>query len=640
MLRKTALLVAALLLFPVLASANSDLQASLSCIPATAPFGATIQWTATFTNAGNEPRPDVYMTASVGNDRCVDQRIAMLAGETRTYQCATRLNRSGPPYGVYASASIMAFDQLDVDPRNNQVSQLIQLESKADLRLFFAYNFPAYPALPFTVDVVYSNLAFTPAEDVQLTFDVPGAISVRALTEGCTASGTHVTCALGRLEMTNFSNPVPSIKVEVIAPDASASVFAGTAEIHSPSGDEVPANNSFTNSFRTYWTRFVTNTKDSGDGSLRVAIEAASASCPGECLVAFRIPNLTGVATIRPATPLPFLTGHDILVDGLTQARYVADTNPAGPEIELRGSDLTAGDGLVLATACRASVQGLAINGFPRHGLYATTGRPCTGGTFLGGRIIQQNYLGVDATGTTAVPNLRGIYADGVPASIGNNVISGNTRAGVFLVTPNSVVTGNTIGLDPTGTKPLGNGASGIYIGPVASGTDATRNHIAFNADAGVSIDAAAKYVNVYKNAIHANHQIAVDFGLDGPTPSLPIAAPDVTAAQYDAATNTTTISIATPPGANFTWIDVYANDAADPSGFGESQTYLGQASRSSQGLRFVYPGDLRGKWIAAQGVLQIITTFSHEPPVRSEAHGPYADTTSSEFGRAFQVLP
>jgi hypothetical protein len=640
MLRKTSALLLALLLMPTIASANSDLQASLSGVPETAPLGATIHWTATFTNAGPDARPDVYMNARLGNDRCVDLRIPLQAGETRTFPCTTKLDETGPPYGLYASASITAFDQLEADPANNNVSQFLRLESASDLRIFFSYPYPAYPGLPFPIDVTYVNVAYALAQDVVITFDVPDALAVRTVSPRCVAEGTRVTCYRGDVPGTDDSNARGTFRVEVVAPDASARQFQARAEITTTSGEQTPADNLYTSALHTYTTMFVTNTNDSGDGSLRQALQTANGSCPNECLVAFRIPGLTGVATIRPRTALPAITAEDILIDGLTQARYFTDSNPAGPEIELRGSDLTEGDGLVLAVPCGAAVQGLAINGFPRYGVYHTTaGRACgPGGSWFGGHAVRENYIGLDATGTTAVPNLRGIYTDGMPMTIAGNVISANTRAGVFVVRGSVFVAENIIGLDPTRTKAMGNGASGIYFGPDADGSDAMRNHIAFNTDAGVSIDTGAADVNVYQNSIHANHSIAVDFGLDGPTPNAPIEAPEIASAVYDPVANTTTIVVRPPQHGPVTWIELYANDAPDPGGYGEGQIYLGMTTSSAGGFRLVYPGDLRGKWIAGQSIYQLITTFSHEPPVRSEAHGPFANTTSSEFGHAFEV--
>jgi titin len=84
---------------------------------------------------------------------------------------------------------------------------------------------------------------------------------------------------------------------------------------------------------------------------------------------------------------------------------------------------------------------------------------------------IQGNFIGTNATGTTAVGNLRGVLdrsgsnAIGGIASGAGNVISGNCGNGVELDGLNSVVLGNKIGTDITGTTALPNNGDGIAIG-------------------------------------------------------------------------------------------------------------------------------------------------------------------------------
>ena len=69
----------------------------------------------------------------------------------------------------------------------------------------------------------------------------------------------------------------------------------------------------------------VTNTGDSGAGSLRQAILDADAS-PGGDLIAFAIPG-SGVQTIAVATALPAIT-EPVAVDGYTQPGAVPNSNP------------------------------------------------------------------------------------------------------------------------------------------------------------------------------------------------------------------------------------------------------------------------------------------------------------------------
>src|SRR5207249_1720129 len=111
----------------------------------------------------------------------------------------------------------------------------------------------------------------------------------------------------------------------------------------------------------------VTSTADDGEGSLRQAIIAANAT-PQRigCKIDFDIALAAGdrVATIRPLTPLPALTGTNaIYVDGSTQRTAHGDTNPDGPEVEINGASVAAGSGL--ETSARfIEVHDLVVNGF------------------------------------------------------------------------------------------------------------------------------------------------------------------------------------------------------------------------------------------------------------------------------------
>src|SRR5262249_22355427 len=91
------------------------------------------------------------------------------------------------------------------------------------------------------------------------------------------------------------------------------------------------------------------------------------------------------------------------------------------------------------------------------------------------GDIIEGNFIGTDPTGTIALggslgigafPNLTTGLTIGGTTPQARNVISGTTDTGVDLETgPNTVVEGNFIGTDHTGTVPLGNSARGVLLG-------------------------------------------------------------------------------------------------------------------------------------------------------------------------------
>lgn len=92
------------------------------------------------------------------------------------------------------------------------------------------------------------------------------------------------------------------------------------------------------------------------------------------------------------------------------------------------------------------------------------------------GLLVQGNFIGVDATGMTALPNGSGIIFGpprdrtdslltlGGTAAGAGNVISGNTGNGVYVVNSNVVMQGNRIGTDLGGTLKLGNGSHGVEL--------------------------------------------------------------------------------------------------------------------------------------------------------------------------------
>lgn len=86
---------------------------------------------------------------------------------------------------------------------------------------------------------------------------------------------------------------------------------------------------------------------------------------------------------------------------------------------------------------------------------------------------ITGNYVGTDATGTATLGNRVGVFLDGgVDVVVGGtsagarNVISGNMLQGIdaLFAGPGTVIQANYIGTDKNGTQPLGNGTDGIRL--------------------------------------------------------------------------------------------------------------------------------------------------------------------------------
>ena len=162
------------------------------------------------------------------------------------------------------------------------------------------------------------------------------------------------------------------------------------------------------------------------------------------------------------------------------------------------------GDGVRLAAGANTIVQGnfIGTDVTGIMGLGNTQGVASAGGNMIGGNaaaarniisgnnrgievaggdVVQGNFIGTDLTGTIAVPNLDvgvnvtgGATIGGVTSTPGappGNLISGNGTAGLVilsLVASGTIVQGNTIGADITGTQPLRNAAGISIVGAAA----------------------------------------------------------------------------------------------------------------------------------------------------------------------------
>ena len=266
----------------------------------------------------------------------------------------------------------------------------------------------------------------------------------------------------------------------------------------------------------------VTNTNDTGAGSLRQAITSANGTAAIDT-IEFDIPG-SGVKTIAPLTVLPTIT-QPLIIDGTTQTGW----SVGNLVIEIDGSNLsgTTARGLsfnsIPTSAAQSFVRGLIINRFLGAGIYIETAsnitiEGCILGTdattvedrgnargidlnaggileniIIGGNtaaerniisgnslgintsggdniVITGNYIGTNKTGTIALPNSSGIQMLSSFCTIGGataaegNVISGNTNVGIILSNSQNTVSNNFIGTAADGITPLGNGSSGMRL--------------------------------------------------------------------------------------------------------------------------------------------------------------------------------
>jgi hypothetical protein len=219
------------------------------------------------------------------------------------------------------------------------------------------------------------------------------------------------------------------------------------------------------------------------------------------------------------------------------------------------------------------------------------------------GTIVAGNFIGTDATGTMALPNVTGVAdsgtntrigtdGDGIRDDVERNVISGNEGHGVSASGSNLVIAGNCIGTDVSGEVALQNTGRGVLLGGCSGtristeGTNpASRNIIAFNGLAGVSIEGGAIGNSVRGNSIYGNGGLGINldvFGVtandlgDGDTgPNNLQNFPVITAAASDGTNTTINGTINSTANTTFT-IDAYSSTTGDPSGYGEGETYLG----------------------------------------------------------------
>src|SRR5262249_32625195 len=130
-----------------------------------------------------------------------------------------------------------------------------------------------------------------------------------------------------------------------------------------------------------------------------------------------------------------------------------------------------------------------------------------------------------------ALANRRGMEIRSDQNNIGGtstgarNVISGNTRSGINIKGNRNDVFGNSIGVDISGSSPLGNGRAGVYIATgnrnrVGNTGAGQGNIIAFNGGNGVrNPDLTSIRNSVLSNSIYSNAKLGIDLGASGVNP-------------------------------------------------------------------------------------------------------------------------
>jgi hypothetical protein len=200
--------------------------------------------------------------------------------------------------------------------------------------------------------------------------------------------------------------------------------------------------------------------------------------------------DFTGTASLGNGLGLE-IGGSNNLIGGTTPAArniisgnngYQAGISVAGNGNRVEGNFIGTD---VTGTHALANFEGVIVAGGSNNQIGGTepgAGNLISGSRFNGimaqrnGTVIQGNIIGTDVTGTLALPNgLDGIQIVGGSNNLvggtetgAGNLISGNARYGVYIYSAGSsgaqIVQGNRIGTDVTASQALGNGGDGVHI--------------------------------------------------------------------------------------------------------------------------------------------------------------------------------
>ncbi|MDH3292758.1 MAG: CSLREA domain-containing protein [Acidimicrobiia bacterium] len=334
-----------------------------------------------------------------------------------------------------------------------------------------------------------------------------------------------------------------------------------------------------------------------------------------------------------------------IYITGATSSANVVRHNYIG--VNATGTAAIANNlhGVWINEAPSTQVLDNLISGNDVHGVYID-------GVGATGAQILRNSIGTNAAQTATIPNLfDGIRLEGGSSGTtvgtpGNgNVIGGNAGHGVNINSSNgNTIRANHVGTDSGGSVDLGNTGGGVYSDAFGSsnnrigGTTAgAGNVIAFNG-VGVQLDSGDDN-SILGNSVYSNTGLGIDLGGDGLSPNdggdgdlgandllnFPVILPPPAGGSHVA------VELDAPAG-NYR-IEVFANptDGADPSGYGEGETFLGAATVTHTGSGVERFTVALGSGLAMNDVLAATTT-------EDLGGGSYGST--SEFSAAATVGP
>jgi len=308
-----------------------------------------------------------------------------------------------------------------------------------------------------------------------------------------------------------------------------------------------------------------------------------------------------GITAIGETCPLGFSCGvGGVTISGNFIGTDVTGTvalpNAYGLEFGLHTSQNIVGDKLAVVGGpiSPAAASRNIIAGNLADGIYLSSADPMNASE---GHQIRNNYIGIGASGTTALPNGRnGVFADigASGALIYENLIGGHPGDGIKIednVLGFTNVVGNSIGMG-LGGVPIPNAGDGVHISASVRAVSVGLRYpyfplgsinIAYNGGAGVFVEGDSSGVDLIAAGIGRNGGLGFDLTPRGVNPQNPVQpdvgpnealnAPVLTSLDFNPANSALTIhgTLDTPPNSQIE-LHFYRSDTCNASGYGDGQ--------------------------------------------------------------------